>query len=174
MLFEAGMYVPTHIPHYTVNNRMLFASFATTIIIIAVAGGSVSSSSSSSQPLPASSSYDPQRQREVQKSLAQHSTRLLAAAAAPKATRRDCTLQIIAYVKLLPGLPDYSGDDDDDDEVFECEIDPVDVPGNYAGLSRRLDLSSEQKRRLKRFGKRESSRRGLPSFDWPILFPTRL
>ena len=113
-----------------------------TILVAIVSRASSSSSSSSSQILSASYNLQRQRQQKVQQSSV-HSTRSLTPA-------RDCTLQIIAYVKL-PSLDNTYGVDieDDDDEVFECEIDPADVPGNYAGLSRQLDLSKKQKRQFK-------------------------
>ena len=117
---------------------------AVVTILVAIVGSTTSSSSSLSSPSQIlSASYDLQRQRQqkVQQSSV-HSTRTPTPA-------RDCTLQIIAYVKL-PSLDNtYDIEDDDDDEVFECEIDPADVLGNYAGLSRQLDLSKKQKRQLK-------------------------
>jgi hypothetical protein len=101
-----------------------------TILVAIVSRASLSSS----QNLSASFDLQRQRQRKIQQSSSVQPT-----------PARDCTLQIIAYVKL-PSLDNtYDIEDDDDDEVFECEIDPADVPGNYAGLSRQLDLSKKQK-----------------------------
>jgi hypothetical protein len=54
--------------------------------------------------------------------------------------------------------PDYTtGDDgmndDDDDEIFQCNIDPNDVPGGYTGLTRKLDLTRTQRRAFKKMWK---------------------
>ncbi|KAL3790131.1 LOW QUALITY PROTEIN: hypothetical protein ACHAW5_000829 [Stephanodiscus triporus] len=45
---------------------------------------------------------------------------------------------------LAPDL-DSPSIDGEDDEIFQCTIDPDDVPGGYAGLTRKLDLSRTQK-----------------------------
>jgi len=46
--------------------------------------------------------------------------------------------------------PDGSPSDEDEDEIFQCTIDPKDVRGGYAGLTRKLDLTRTQKRAFRK------------------------
>ena len=53
--------------------------------------------------------------------------------------RFDCTLQVVSYMQI-PSEPLVK-----EQEEFVCELDPLDVPGGYTGITRRLGLSAEQK-----------------------------
>lgn len=55
------------------------------------------------------------------------------------AARFDCTLQVISYMQI-PSEPLLK-----EPEEFVCELDPLDVPGGYTGITRRLGLSAQQK-----------------------------
>ena len=53
--------------------------------------------------------------------------------------RSDCTLQVISYMQI-PSEPRLS-----ESEEFVCELDPMDAPGGYSGLTRTLGLTESQK-----------------------------
>ena len=53
--------------------------------------------------------------------------------------RSDCTLQVISYMQI-PSEPRLS-----EPEEFVCELDPMDAPGRYSGLTRTLGLTESQK-----------------------------
>ena len=57
---------------------------------------------------------------------------------------RDCTIEVAVLA------PDGSPSEEDEDEIFQCTIDPRDVPGGYAGLTRKLDLTRTQKRAFRK------------------------
>lgn len=57
---------------------------------------------------------------------------------------RDCTIEVAVLA------PDGSPSEEGDDEIFQCAIDPEDVPGGYAGLTRKLDLTRTQKRAFRK------------------------
>jgi hypothetical protein len=57
---------------------------------------------------------------------------------------RDCTIEEAVLA------PDGSPSEEDEDEIFQCTIDPRDVPGGYAGLTRKLDLTRTQKRAFRK------------------------
>lgn len=60
------------------------------------------------------------------------------------APARDCTLQLIALDLDI----EYEDDDDDDDEVFDCEIDPADVPGNMPFCQHVIGPNKKKQKRI--------------------------
>lgn len=67
----------------------------------------------------------------------------------------DCTIQVAVLTRelALDDSPTSSTKDDDDDEIFQCRIDPVDVPGGYTGLTRTIALNRVQKHAFRRMWK---------------------
>jgi len=67
----------------------------------------------------------------------------------------DCTIQVAVLTRelALDDSPSASTEDDEDDEIFQCRIDPVDVPGGYTGLIRTIALNRVQKHVLRRMWK---------------------
>ncbi|KAL3801325.1 hypothetical protein ACHAW5_002240 [Stephanodiscus triporus] len=66
----------------------------------------------------------------------------------PKSLKaHTCTIEVVMLA------PDGSTSIEGKDEVYQCTINPGDVPGGYTGLTRKLDLRRTQKRALKKMWK---------------------